>query len=106
MHIIFEDNHSAIHIDEIGVDHIVVAVINGKACILGREQYNEGTFVFHVVSGYDTLFASNLTNGNRYKVNKDSIKGAIMEFNYANNRFRVFSAADWKHALQWLIESS
>jgi len=92
MHIIFEDNHSAIHIDEIGVDHIVVAVINGKACILGREQYNEGTFVFHVVSGYDTLFASNLTN--------------VMEFNYANNRFRVFSAADWKHALQWLIESS
>lgn len=82
--------------------HIVVAVIEGRPCILSKgfdELDNKYSFKALSDSG---------TNGNGYSRKEADFHETIRYYNSDNtlNRLNVFHEDDWKQALKWLIDNA
>lgn len=105
------DDKKIITLDKVQDNHIIVAVINNKPCILGK-GYNQPfkDFAFFIISSNES---ANITTGNSYKAD-NTIQGTCEEvlrdflsqhLNSTNRKVAVFNQDDWKEALSWLINN-
>jgi hypothetical protein len=100
-----------IAMDEITNDHLVVAVIQGHPCILGK-GFNEnwGHLSFYIL-GNDQPGTGIITRGNGYNINQDVETPAemireVLRLFGPKTPIEVFDKKDWKQALQFLIQNA
>ena len=93
---IITENQDTILTSEITNNHIVVGFIKDIPIILVRENYDDGSFYFRILT-------SEFTNGNGigdFNSAKQAVESKI------ESKIEVFKEEDWKKALQWLIDNA
>ena len=101
---------SEIQIDNINENHLIVAVIEGLPCILGKGYHELNRSLTFFILGYPECRGSGtITEGNgfSYLDSHDSIK-KMVEMAMASGKDNMVAAFDkdkWKDALQWLIDN-
>lgn len=96
-----------IHLDDVTTNHLVVAVLNNRPCILSKgydEEFDHLSFMFlQANDNHDAI-----TIGNGYSLGrKNTIEKMIIEAYevFDDAKLEVFEQKNWKEALQWLIKN-
>jgi len=92
---------------EITWNHLIVAVIQGEPCILGR-GYNEvdSNIPFFVLK--NNCGSKCITTGNGYprSPKEDTPQKMVEFFIKQGEKVAVFHQDDWRDALTWLLENT
>ena len=98
MKIIFKENQDDfIEVSKVNKkEHIVVGTIGGDPVLLSRSLYGKGDFRFNCLS-------RQASNGNTFRADFKTFSGALKYME--DEKIQAFNNADWKKALQWLIDN-
>lgn len=84
--------------------HLVVAVIDGKPCILGKPFEKSGReLTFFTLCSITNCITYG--NGYDYSTNEDTPQKMVEYALGMGNKVAVFNQSDWKDALKWLIDN-
>lgn len=104
-----EKSSKTILLKDITEKHLVVGVINGNPCILGKgfqEHMDKLSFLLLYVPFGDSI----ITIGNGYSPTK--YIGNYLHFiiekhiKEGDNKVEAFQSKDWRKALQWLLDNT
>lgn len=106
--IIKQEQQDTILTSEITNNHLIVAIIEGEPCILGRGYYElPKKLIFFYLYGHGGQKI--ITEGNGRDFHElDTIQKMVEYAITANNKNKlaVYNQDDWKLALQWLIDNA
>lgn len=108
MKVVIDTAEDVIKTSEITKKHLVVAIIEGEPCILGKAfgQLDECLSFFVLADRNIEGNCITVGNGYGYSEEENSIQ-AMVEFAIKDRqKVEVFQQKDWKQALQWLIDNA
>lgn len=103
-----EKSSTTILLKDITEKHLVVGVINGYPCILGKgsHEHIEKLTFFLLYGAYGDFI---ITNGNGFTPPRfmgDHLHYIIKKNIEDGNKVEAFENKDWRKALQWLIDNT
>lgn len=101
--IIQQEKQDTILTKDITSYHIVVAIMDGKPCILAKDyNLSDEELSFLIIN-------DGITRGNGFDFSKDECTPQLMveyALKFKTKQIAVFKEKDWKLALQWLIDNA
>ena len=103
-------NDTTISTADITWNHVVVAIINEKPCLLGKGYDEPAEKLSFRIIGSDDKEADTATGtfGNGWDFNNKANTPQLMVEQALNlkHKVAVFESEHWRQALQWLIDNS
>lgn len=103
-----EKSKEKILLKDITEDHLVVGIISGNPCILGKGfRESENKLIFFLLHGGYRESIITVGNGySSYKSTENYLHHIIERFIKNGNKVEAFESKDWRKALKWLIDNT